>query len=439
MENIPLIKKTLENLNIDQLNEMQQCALKTFKNGKNIVLLAPTGSGKTLCFLLPLLERLDPEKQGVQAMIIAPTRELSVQIGQVFQSMKTGFKVNCCYGGHSIETETNNLKHPPALLIGTPGRLADHIEKERIDTKSIKILILDEFDKSLEFGFKEEMSYIINHLKNISIRMLTSATQDLKIPEFAGMSHPAELNYLTPDSPERLTLKLVRSENKDKLETLFRLICRLGNRPTLVFCNHRESVERVSSYLSEQQIPNVFFHGGLEQDERERALIQFRNRSYHLLITTDLAARGLDIPEIEYIIHYHISPTEREFLHRNGRTARMNALGTTYLILSDAETPPAYLKTLPAFEELPVENVLPGKTDWTTLYIGAGKKDKINKMDIVGLLLKKGQLHKNDLGLIDVLDYSSFVAVKSGKIEALVKSLKNETIKKKKVKMQIAR
>ena len=372
-------------------------------------------------------------------MIIAPTRELSLQIEQVFRNMKTGFKVNCCYGGHSIETETNNLKHPPALLIGTPGRLADHIEKGRINTKSIKILILDEFDKCLEFGFKEEMSYIISHLNNISIRMLTSATRELKIPEFAGMSHPVELNYLNPDIPDRLTLKLVRSENKDKLETLFRLICRLGNRPTLVFCNHRESVERVSSYLSEQQIPNVFFHGGLEQDERERALIKFRNKSHHLLITTDLAARGLDIPEIEYIIHYHIAPTEREFLHRNGRTARMNAHGTTYLILSDAETPPAYLKDLPEFEELPAENVLPGKTDWTTLYIGAGKKDKINKMDIVGMLLKKGGLEKDELGLIDVLDYSSFAAVKSKKIEALVESLKNETIKKKKVKMAIAR
>ncbi len=434
-----MIKKTLANLNIDQLNEMQECALKIFKNGKNIVLLAPTGSGKTLCFLLPLLEHLDPEKQGVQAMIIAPTRELSLQIEQVFRNMKTGLKVNCCYGGHSIETETNNLRHPPALLIGTPGRLADHIQQERIDTKSIKILILDEFDKCLEFGFKEEMSYIISHLNNISIRMLTSATRDLKIPDFAGMSHPVELNYLTPDSQERLTLKLVRSENKDKLETLFRLLCRLGNSPTLVFCNHRESVERVSRYLSEQLISNVFFHGGLEQDERERALIKFRNKSHHLLITTDLAARGLDIPEIENIVHYHIAPTEREFLHRNGRTARMNALGTTYLILSDAENPPAYLKDLPEFEALPEENVLPVKTDWTTLYISAGKKDKINKMDIVGMLLKKGGLKKDELGLIDVLDYSSFAAVKSKKIEALVESLKNETIKKKKVKMAIAR
>lgn len=439
MKNLhPLLQSAIENLKIAELNQMQLNALDAAREGNDIILLAPTGSGKTLGFLLPVLRSLQDNYSGIQALIIAPSRELSLQIEQVFKTMSTGYKVNCCYGGHSIQIERNNLKHPPTVLIGTPGRIADHVSRGRIDPKTIHTLVLDEFDKSLEFGFKEEMSYIISQLSGVKSRLLTSATLMSEIPAFTSITNPVEINLLENSIPDGLTLKAVTSEGTDKFDTLFKLLCKIGSRPTLVFCNHREAVERVSKMLFELDIENDIFHGGMDQDDRERALIKFRNGSTRILVTTDLASRGLDIPEIEVIIHYQLPTTENAFVHRNGRTARMHASGTTYLVLQAEEKLPVWLNQKPQYEELTTVTDLPAPSSWTTLYIGAGKKDKINKSDIVGFLHQKGKLSKDELGMVTVLDNSSFAAITSNKINKLVQLLKNESIKKKKVKIEIS-
>ncbi len=436
-----MIQKVLENLKITSLNKMQLATIEAAKKPNDVILLSPTGSGKTLGFLLPVLNNLDVNKMGVQTLILVPSRELAIQIEQVFKSMSTRFKVNCCYGGHSTKTEKNNLEHPPAVLVGTPGRIAFHIRNKNFDTSTITTLVLDEFDKSLEFGFQEDMSYIIHFLKKLDKRILTSATKMEEIPDFTGVTNSIELNYLskTPTKPQGLKLKVLNSVNKDKLDALFALICKLGNKSSLVFCNHRESVERISELLWNKSLAHGIFHGGMEQEDRERALIKFRNGSHKILITTDLASRGLDIPEIENVIHYQLPFTEDIFIHRNGRTARMNTKGTSYLILSESEKLPAFIKESPDVEVLSTHNSLPEKSEWVTLYIASGKKDKINKVDIVGLLLQKGNLKKDELGLIEVLDYSSYAAVNANKIEALVQLIKNEKIKNKKVKIEISK
>jgi superfamily II DNA/RNA helicase len=436
-----MINKVLENLKISSLNPMQLAALEAANKPNDVILLSPTGSGKTLGFLLPALTNLDANKKGVQTLVLVPSRELAIQIEQVFKSMSTGFKVNVCYGGHSTKTEKNNLEHPPAILVGTPGRIAFHIRNKSFDTNAVTTLVLDEFDKSLEFGFQEDMSYIIQYLKKLNKRILTSATQMDVIPDFAGVKDPIQLNYLsnTPTQSTGLKLKTVNSPDKDKLDTLYSLICKLGNKATLVFCNHRESVDRISELLWAKGLAHGVFHGGMEQEDRERALIKFRNGSHKILITTDLASRGLDIPEIEYVIHYQLPFTEDSFIHRNGRTARMNAKGTSYLILSEGEKQPSFIKESAEVETLPNKNTLPEKSEWVTVYIGSGKKDKINKVDIVGLLLQKGNLKKEELGLIEVLDYSSYAAVNINKVEALVHLIKNEKIKNKKVKIEISK
>ncbi|MHB8208309.1 DEAD/DEAH box helicase [Mucilaginibacter sp.] len=433
-----MIKKVLENLKITALNEMQNAALNADKKN-DIILLAPTGSGKTLAFLLPLLSVLDANVPQVQALILVPSRELALQIEQVFKAMGNGFKVNCCYGGHSTKIESNNLSQPPALLIGTPGRIAHHLRRETFRTDKIETLILDEFDKALEFGFQEDMSYIIRQLPAVKKRVLTSATQMQDIPSFTGVKNPVELNFLRNKSnaPD-LKLKAVIADGEDKLDVLFSLVCKIGNEATLIFCNHRDAVERISELLWHQGLVHDIFHGGMEQEDRERALLKFRNGSHRLLITTDLASRGLDIPEIEHVIHYQLPHNEEAFLHRNGRTARMHAKGTSYLILTPDELP-SYLKAVPEIEGLPTHNTLPRPTPWETLYIAAGKKDKVNKVDIVGLLLKKGELDKEDLGLIEVLDHTSYAAVKSNKIAKVVSLIKTEKIKNKKVKIEISR
>jgi ATP-independent RNA helicase DbpA len=417
---------------------MQLAAIAAAEKGKDVVLLAPTGSGKTLAFLLPVLKNIKADMPGVQALILVPSRELALQIEQVFRQMGTGLKVNCCYGGHPVKTERNNFAQAPAVLIGTPGRIAYHLRHENFDESTISSLVLDEFDKALEFGFQEDMSYIIHKLLSLKQRLLTSATQMESIPDFTGVQDPIEIDFLkdvqvAPD----LKLKKVLTTAEDKLETLFKLICKIGSKTTLIFCNHRETVDRISDLLIDMDLAHDIFHGGMEQDERERALLKFRNGSIKILITTDLAARGLDIPEVEYIIHYQLPYTEDAFLHRNGRTARMNAKGTAYLILSDDEKYP-FLKADIETETLKASYPIPKDSEWQTLYIAAGKKDKVNKIDIVGLLLKKGGLQKEDVGLIEVKDQTSYVAIKRKKVGQVLSSLAQERIKNKKVKIEVA-
>ncbi len=433
------LEKVLAGLNIDALNEMQKASLKATAKHDNVILVADTGTGKTLAFLLPLLELLDSTNKNTQAIIIVPSRELALQVEQVFKKMSTGFKITCCYGGHLRETEENNLVQPPALIVGTPGRIADHIRRNNITTGSIETLVLDEFDKSLEAGFEEEMSFIIGSLPAIKKRILTSATTSVDIPEFIGMQEPEKLDYSTGEISEALLIQTVRSADKDKLETLFNLLCYLGNRSTIVFCNHREAVERTSKMLLEKGFTNVFYHGALEQQERDSALCKFRNGTSNVLVTTDLAARGLDIPNIRYIIHYHLPSTEDIFKHRNGRTARMDANGTAIIILSPEERLPSYVTGDVSEINLPQETQLPEKPKWSTIFIAAGKKDKVNKIDIVGFLTNKGQLKKEDVGLIEVKDFFSFVAVRKVKMQHTLQLIKNEKIKNKKVKIDIAR
>lgn len=430
----------LVNLKIDGLNEMQEASLKANKKNEDFILLSDTGSGKTLAFLLAILENLEDENKKTQALIVVPSRELAMQIEQVFKTMGTGNKISSTYGGHKREIEENNLIQPPAVIVGTPGRLCDHIRRGNITVDSITTLVLDEFDKSLELGFQEEMKFIIESLKNVDKKILTSATDAVEIPDFIGLKDPEKINFLTSEEEAKgLAIKTVFSPDKDKSETLFKLMCYLGNRSTIVFCNHREAVERTSRLLSEKGIYNEFYHGGMEQQQRDSALSKFRNGTTNVLVTTDLASRGLDIANIRYIIHYHLPHTEDAFTHRNGRTARMEASGTAILILSDEENLPAYINEDVEKIILPDEDILPEKPKWATLFIAAGKKDKVNKIDIVGFLTNKGELKKEDIGLIEVKDFFSFAAIRKVKMNHLLHLIKDQKIKNKKVKMEVAK
>ncbi|MGI8637588.1 MAG: DEAD/DEAH box helicase [Segetibacter sp.] len=419
---------------------MQLASSEANQHENDVILLSSTGSGKTLAFLIPVLQRLDKNNNNkTQALIVVPSRELALQIEQVFKNMATGFKVTCCYGGHKREIEENSLIQAPALIIGTPGRVGDHIRRENIKVESIETLVLDEFDKSLELGFQEEMAFIIQSLPNIKKRILTSATDTGEIPEFIKLNDAGRLNFLSDDNEAALEVKVLYSDEKDKSDTLFRLICYLGNRSTIVFCNHREAVERTGALLADKGIVNVFYHGALEQPDRENALAKFRNGTSNILVTTDLASRGLDIPNIRYIIHYHLPSSEEVFTHRNGRTARMDSSGTAILIIGPDEKVPDYISDETIEIDLPETNELPEKPKWSTLFIAAGKKDKVNKIDVVGFLTNRGQLKKEDIGLIEVKDFLSFVAVRKVKVSQVLQAIKSEKIKNKKVRIDIAK
>jgi superfamily II DNA/RNA helicase len=425
-------------LQIQDMNQMQKSTYTTTEKGNDVILLSPTGSGKTLAFLLPLLRDFEANAEGIQALVLVPARELALQIEQVFKSMGTDFKVSVCYGGHDKKIEVNNLTQAPALLIGTPGRISYHLKNENFDPSTIKTLVLDEFDKSLELGFQEDMEYIIASMECLSQRILTSATAMDQIPAFTGLKNEKIINFLkVHESKPNVQLRKVMTTSEEKLDTLFRLICKIGNKRTLIFCNHRDAVDRISELLREKGMDRETFHGGMEQDERERALLKFRNDSARILITTDLASRGLDIPEVESIVHYQLPPKEDAFIHRNGRTARMNAKGFSYLIMTEDENFP-FIKNNTPEENVSESSRIPAPTPFQTIYISAGKKDKVNKVDVVGYLIKKGGMTMADIGLIEVKDTTSYVAVDRKKVKDLLKRLQNEKLKGKKVKMEVA-
>lgn len=428
------LQDILRNLQIEQLTPMQEAAREAYGENKDLVLLSPTGSGKTLAFMLPLVQALRTDVQGVQAVVLVPSRELALQIETVFKSMGTSFKAMSCYGGRPAMEEHRTMKGiNPAVIIGTPGRMNDHLRKQNFDARSVSTLVIDEFDKCLEFGFHDEMAEVIGQLPSLKKRILLSATDAEEIPQFAGVGDGAslvKLNFLDPEAlAPRLKLHRVLSPGKDKLETLYRLLCTLGGDSTLVFVNYRESVERVADYLQSKKFPCDAFHGGMEQTDRERALYKFRNGSSPVLVSTDLAARGLDIPGIDNVVHYHLPVNEEAFTHRNGRTARWEARGSSFLLLHSEERLPDYLpQDIPAFE-LPEQTPKPAKSRWATLYIGKGKKDKLNKIDIVGFLYKKGGLVKEDIGQVDVKEHYAFVAVRRDKMKQLLTLIRGEKIK----------
>jgi len=425
-------KKILDKLGIKKLKPMQEEALLAIGSSPEVILLSPTGTGKTLAFLLPIIAGLNPNCKEIQVLILVPSRELAMQIEQVIRNMGTGFKANAVYGGRAGAKDRAELKHLPAILIGTPGRVADRLRRDNFSIKEINTLVLDEFDKSLEIGFKEEMSEIITALPNLEKRILTSATQNVEIPEFVGLKDPITIDYLE-DGITQLAIKTVLSDSKDKLDTLVETLCHIGNQPGIIFCNFRESIDRVSEFLTANKISHDCFHGGMEQVDRERALLKFRNGTHQILVATDLAARGLDIPELKFIIHYHLPQKEHEFIHRNGRTARMYKEGTAYVLKWQEENLPDFIQNAEIIELN--EGPIPATSSWRTLYITGGRKDKISKGDIAGMFFKQAELNKDDLGIIEVKQEFSFVAVKASKVNRIIKAVNNSRIKKKKVRV----
>lgn len=420
---------------------MQEAALNTSREAKEVILLSPTGTGKTLAYLLPLIERLNEGPACVQAMVIVPSRELALQIETVLKTMRLPWKAMSVYGGRAAMDEHRTMKGLlPTIIIGTPGRLNDHLEKGNIDATTISTLVIDEFDKCLELGFQSEMQQVIDKLPAVKHRYLTSATDMDELPTFTGMRRAVKLDYLSAtENDAKVHTYIVHSESKDKLHTLYKLLCTFEDGQAIVFLNHREAVDRVATYLREQKLYFEAYHGGMDQEVRERALYKFRCGSSNVLISTDLAARGLDIPEVRHIIHYHLPGSEEGYIHRTGRTARWNAEGSSYLILHSEEHAPEYLPDEVTEYPLPERVGRPAPPVWSTLYIGKGKKDKINKVDIAGFLYKKGGLTREDVGPIDVHDYYAYVSVSRSKVRQLLTLIANEKIKGMKTRIEVAK
>ena len=431
------IDKILKKLRISELNEMQQHAAEAILcSDGDVVLLSPTGTGKTLAYLLPLIQQLDATSDDVQALVVVPGRELALQSDTVLRDMGSGIRSASCYGGRATMDEHRKLKEVnPQIIFGTPGRLNDHLDKENINRYHIRWLVIDEFDKCLAMGFHQEMQKLIKSLPALQRRILLSATNAEQIPQFVNMAKKGTLVDFLPEeeqTSERVTLYEVKSPQKDKLETLRNLLLGFGDESSIVFLNYRDSVERVNNYLTEQGFVTSFFHGGLEQKQREAALYRFSNGSANVLVATDLASRGLDIPDIQNIIHYHMPESEEGYVHRVGRTARWDKQGRAFFITGPEEHIPEYVEgnieeySLPS---LPREGQGVSLPRMATLYIGKGKKDKVSKGDIVGFLCKKGSLQADEIGRIDINDRYTYVAVKREKLQQVIRQTQGEKIK----------
>ena len=422
----------LRRLNIDALNTMQMAALAHCRANSSMVLLSPTGTGKTLAFLLPLLERLDQRRSGVQAVIVLPSRELARQVFEVWRAMATPFQMTALYGGRPLEQEVASLGGAStSVIVGTPGRLLDHLNHSSFAVDKCTHLVIDEFDKCLEMGFRDEMSKLIDKLPAVTSRFLLSATDADEIPQFAGTADVEKLDYRGGgEQPAvRTSFYTITTTPDKRLEKLFSLLCSFGGEPAIVFCNFRETVDEVYRYLTKNSLHCVAYNGAMEQKARELALYRFTSGCSNILVSTDLAARGLDIKDVKHVVHYQRALSADIFTHRNGRTARWEADGSVYMIAFENKELPDFVPDGLEEYNLPKRNTLPPAPEWTVLYVGKGKRDKLSRGDLAGFFIKKGGLKPDEVGTILVFQDYSYVAVKLNRMRGVLKKVEGEKIK----------
>lgn len=427
------IERILTKLHINELNDMQNDAFDAILHTDNdVIILSPTGSGKTLAYLLPVSQLADAQSDNVQVLVIVPGRELALQSDTVLKNMGSGLRSCGCYGGRPAMEEHKTLKQvKPQVIFGTPGRLNDHIDKENISLYGVRYVVIDEFDKCLEMGFHDEMARLMKKLPGVRRRILLSATDAEQIPNFVRLARAEKLDYLIEEEQvtERIRLYEVNSPSKDKLDTLNQLLRSFGDSSSIVFLNYRDSVERTVDYLRRSGFSASHFHGGMEQKLREDALYKFSNGSSNIFVSTDLASRGLDIPDIDNIVHYHLPQSEDGYIHRVGRTARWESEGRAFFLLGPDEYIPEFVEGDVETFDIPDNLPQPALPKMATIYIGKGKKDKISKGDIVGYLCKKGGLEPNEIGRIDVKDRYTYAAVMRQKVSQVLKMTRGEKIK----------
>ena len=433
----PYYQPILDKLGIKALNPMQIRMLEIAKGDQDVMLLSPTGSGKTLAYLLPIVEKIGKQNDSIQSLIISPTRELAMQIAEVLGSFGSGISTVLCYGGHPVKEEKKALENSPQIVIGTPGRINDHIRRGHINVTDLNSLIFDEFDKTLEMGFEEDVKTIVEHPDSIKQFIFISATQGIQVPSFVNRNDIFQLDYLTNVTPDKLSIFKITSPLKDKIATLGTLLSDLGNTSTLVFLNHRAAVERVHKLLGIRGIHSDYFHGGLEQKDREIKLLKFRNGSVRTLITTDLSSRGIDIAEVLNVVHYQLPDTNEQFIHRNGRTARMEASGNAFIIIHAEESLKDFMPSNIETYQLQENGNLPSQPDKITIELNRGKKDKVNKMDVLGFLTKIGGLAGKDVGLIQIKPLRSYAAVPRKGQDQFLNSVISQKIKGKSVKIKV--
>jgi ATP-independent RNA helicase DbpA len=457
----PELLQGLAELNFTQPTPVQALVLGPALDLQDVAGQAPTGSGKTAAYGLAILSQVDPSAKAVQAIVLVPARELALQVRDALKSLgkhmaAPGLRVAALYGGHAMRDEVQTLQQTPHVVVATPGRLLDHLEKRNIIPNQLKVLVLDEADKLLDLKFQEEMATIISRLPRRRQTLLFSATMPDKVMGLVRdyLTRPRMLKAAgglngetTGDAlPASLSLRgHVLNAVEEKPAALYHLLQQPGTGQTLIFANTRDKVEELAQFLRGRGVAAEVLHGKLPQPERDKALMKLRNNSAQALVATDVAARGIDVPALDTVIQYDLPHDAETFQHRAGRTARAGVAGTAHLLATPPEQtrvqswPSAQAAQWARLKPAPLPpanaaNKLP-RPETITLHVTAGKKHKVSAHDLVGAFVKVGGLEHHTVGRIEVFDFYSYVAVPRKQAAELLEKLNGAKIKGVKVRV----
>ncbi|TPE46423.1 DEAD/DEAH box helicase [Pontibacter mangrovi] len=454
-EQLKLNKQLLQALQALQYTSptpIQEQAIPLLLQHLDVAGQAETGSGKTAAFGLPLLQSINPALQQVQALVVVPTRELAVQVRQelkLYARFIPNLKISAFYGGHSFRVEEDSLAQPPQVLVGTPGRLTDHLSRRTLDLSKATKVVLDEADKLLEMGFEEELDELLRALPRQRQTILFSATMEEDVKELIANSlqDPKFIHATATTVPDRILYYGLKVQDAQKPQALLALLQSINSAGTVVFVNARLTTEEVARHLQEHGFSSRALHGKLEQRERDKTMTLFRNGTTAILVATDLAARGLDMDVVQQIVHYELPQHQDAYLHRSGRTGRAGKSGTVYSLLSPREVqkleqwPEVQVNEWLEPEQLTAADTLaPVETPGlTTLHISGGRKDKLSPRDIVGALIAEVGLKAAEIGKIEIQDRHSFVAIPEDAASKAVRKLNEAKIKGRKYKVSFVK
>lgn len=450
----PELLKGLQELEFTTPTPIQASAIPLLLQGHDVAGQAETGSGKTAAFGLPLLHSLNTDLKQVQALVLVPTRELAVQVRQELKQLGkhiANLKISAFYGGHAFSQERASLAHPPQVLVGTPGRLTDHLNRRTLDLTLVKQLILDEADKLLEMGFEEEVDQIVAALPSNRQTILFSATMSEGVKELiaASLQNPQFVKATATTIPDQVKLVGIKVEHTQRNEAVLNLLKGIAAAGTVVFVNTRAAADELTILLQAEGLVARTLHGGMEQPDRDKAMTLFRNGTTQILVATDIAARGLDIDALQHIVHFELPIDAAAYLHRSGRTGRAGKSGTVYTLatardeqkLRDWEllSMDEWLKANALHKTSAKKTAAADKAAFATIHISGGRKDKISPRDIVGAMIAEAGLKAAEIGKIEVQDRQSFVAVPAAAVNTAIDSLNNGKIKGRKYKASLVR
>lgn len=435
------------------MTEIQQQSLPAIIEGKDVIAQAKTGSGKTAAFSLGLLQALDVKRFRVQALVLCPTRELADQVAKEIRTLARGIhniKVLTLCGGTPMGPQIGSLEHGAHILVGTPGRIEDHLNKDRIDLSELKTLVLDEADRMLEMGFQSAMDAVIGAAPTDRQTLLFSATYEANVEKVANkfLRNPIKVKVESNHDTSSINQSFYEiADNEERLLAVELLLMKHGVKSAVVFCNTKKETQYVADELYQAGFDVAALHGDLEQRDRDQTLAQFSNGSRTVLVATDVAARGLDIKDLELVINYQLAHDTEIHIHRIGRTGRAGQKGEAASLVGPNDGYKIgliedYLDKTISMTELPPESVLQNsvvKAQMKTIRINGGKKQKIRPGDILGALTSNDAVSGDNIGKINMYSMYSYVAVDQSVAKKAVNQIENGKLKGKKFRAFLLR